>query len=130
MKALALYACCLALASCGTQDFSVQLGRGYRLVRTNGFTTAVFAPNGVEHPSHPSRGVAVPPRIVSCWQAGEKAWGEIQKSPESELSNITTSGWFVLDLGTGVYSLMPDEGACLQQLKRVGVDVSAGRKHL
>ena len=120
----------IPLVSCGSWDYSIDLGGGYRLVRTNSDTIVIFAPSGIENKTHRANGLAVPPKIISCVQSGDMIWGEVRESRGSELGELSVNGWFSLDVKTGDCAIYLKESLLIDYLKRSNVSRIGEKKIL
>jgi len=85
----------LCIGGC-SGDYARSLPNGYRLVRTNSATIAIWGPRESLH-----SGVIVPAKITSVGISGAFVFGETEYSAESELSDISVAGYFILDTASG-----------------------------
>ena len=94
----------------GWNDYDTELGRGYRLVRTNADNVMIFREN---------TGVVIPSRIVALHIHGDIILGETERSPRADLARVP--GFFILNTKTESVQIGLNEQAWLNALKPLGI---------
>ena len=75
---IVVFSCMLTTCGLGCSgDYAHELPNGYKLVRTNANTIAVFAKGG---------GIPIPPKIIEYNIADHYVYGSTINSPDSELA--------------------------------------------
>jgi hypothetical protein len=109
----------LLLAGC-QNDYQRSLPNGYRLVRTNAYTIAIFPPKG-QYLDYFQEGIAVPPKIVEYGVDHAIVFGRIELAPLSELDYMSTPGYFILDTRTPSVKLGMGIAEWTEVLKTYGI---------
>jgi hypothetical protein len=93
----------------GWNDYEVELGAGYKLLRTNSPTITISRKDG---------GCAVPPKIVGLNIRKDIILGKAESSPLADFASVP--GFFILNTKTGSVQIGLDEQAWLNALRSMG----------
>ena len=93
----------------GWNDYEVELGAGYKLLRTNSPTITISRKDG---------GCAVPPKIVGLNIRKDIIVGKAESSPLADVPSVP--GFFILNTKTGSVQIGLDEKAWLSTLRSMG----------
>jgi len=93
----------------GWNDYEVELGAGYKLLRTNSPTITISRKDG---------GCAVPPKIVGLNIRKDIIVGKAESSPLADVPSVP--GFFILNTKTGSVQIGLDEQAWLNALRPLG----------
>lgn len=93
----------------GWNDYDIELRRGYKLVRTNSPTIAIYRKDS---------GDVVPPKIVGLNICRDIILGKAESSPLATVPSVP--GFFILDTKTGSVQIGLDEQVWLNTLRSLG----------
>ena len=108
----------------GWNDYGVELGAGYELVRTNANTVTIFEKDServVPSKTHDFciDPFIVPPKIVGLNICEDIIVGKSESSPDADIPSIP--GFFILNMTTGSVQVGLDEQGWLDVLKSLGI---------
>jgi hypothetical protein len=112
---LSKYALCFliiplhSIFASGWNDYGVELGAGYELLRTNSPTITIFKKNS---------GFVVPPKIVGLNIRKDIIVGKAEISSFADLPSVP--GFFIVNMTTGSVQIGLDEQAWLNALRPLG----------
>jgi hypothetical protein len=93
----------------GWNDYDIELRSGYRLVRTNSPTIAIYRKDS---------GDVVPPKIVGLNIRKDIILGKAESSPLADVASVP--GFFIVNMTTGSVQVGLDEQAWLNALRALG----------
>ena len=93
----------------GWNDYEVDLGAGYKLLRTNSPTITISRKNGA---------CVVPPKIVGLNIRKDIILGKAESSPLADVPSVP--GFFIVNMMTGSVQIGLDEQAWLNALRPLG----------
>ena len=93
----------------GWNDYEVDLGAGYKLLRTNSPTITISQKDGA---------CVVPPKIVGLNIRKDIILGKAESSPLADFSSVP--GFFIINMKTGSVQSGLDEQAWLNALRSMG----------
>ena len=109
----------VALCGCTNGDYEKELPNGYRLIRTNANTVAIWSPE-------PHSNVVVPAKIVAIGVHGDIVFGCVTFDPYSDPvypggQPENASGYFILETKTGNTALRMKKESWVDALAKRGI---------
>ena len=105
----------------GSGDYAVELPGGYRLIRTNASTVAIWSPPVQREFGGVGEDCVVPPTVTRIAVRGPLAFGLVETNPSSDPGHEPAPGYFVLDTQDGKVLLKLDKEKWLEALKEHGL---------
>jgi hypothetical protein len=107
-------------------DYRRALPNGFRLVRTNAATVAIFEPTRPTSSQSSNlesyNGVLVAPKIVAINIEGDFVFGCVASSEDSELASYGKPGYFILNTKTADLVSALDEESWRAKMKEFGIE--------
>lgn len=106
-----------ALCQGCNSDYEISLPNGYRLMRTDSSTIAIFEPN-----DRGFKGLVVGPTITQIGIHNNYVFGHVEKSPSSPIASYSVAGFFIINTQSMEVSVGLEKKQWEQRLKDLRIN--------